>query len=39
MEWSRKKYNEYWDSYVPWLEDKILGWRGENKASYVAKGT
>jgi len=37
MEWSRKKYNEYYESYVPWLEDKFLGWYGENKASYTAK--
>jgi len=37
MEWTSKKYNEYWDSYVPWLEDKYLAWRGENKTSYTAK--
>jgi len=23
---------------MPWVEDKFLGWFGENKASYVAKG-
>jgi len=39
MEWSKKKYNEYYESYVPWLEDKYLAWFGENKTSYVAKGT
>ena len=36
--WSTKKYNEYYNSYVPWMEDKYLAWFGENKTSYVAKG-
>ena len=37
-EWAKKKYNEYYTSYVPWLEDKYLEWFGENKTSYTAKG-
>lgn len=37
-EWTSKKYNEYYNSYVPWLEDKYLAWFGENKTSYTAKG-
>ncbi|KAL8773523.1 MAG: hypothetical protein Q9209_001627 [Squamulea sp. 1 TL-2023] len=36
-EWTSKKYNEYYNSYVPWLEDKYLAWFGENKTSYTAK--
>jgi hypothetical protein len=31
-------YNNQYESWVPWLEDKFLGWKGENKTSYVAKG-
>lgn len=37
-EWAKNKYNEYYTSYVPWLEDKYLEWFGENKTSYTAKG-
>lgn len=37
-EWTKRKYNEYYTSYVPWLEDKYLQWFGENKTSYTAKG-
>lgn len=36
-EWSKKKYDEYYNSYVPWLEDKYLAWFGENKTSYATK--
>ena len=36
--WTSKKYNEYYNSYVPWLEDKYLAWFGENKTSYTTKG-
>ena len=36
--WASKKYNDSYNSYVPWLEDKYLGWYGENKTSYTAKG-
>lgn len=38
-DWSKKKYNEYYTSYMPWIEDKVLGYWGENKTSYTAKGT
>lgn len=38
MEWTRKQYNTQYEKWVPWLEDKFLGWFGENKTSYVAKG-
>ncbi len=37
--WYGKKYDDYYNSYVPWLEDKYLAWFGENKTSYTAKGT
>jgi len=37
--WYGKKYDEYYNSYVPWLEDKYLAWFGENKTSHTAKGT
>lgn len=37
-EWAKKQYNAYYNSYVPWLEDKYLAWFGENKTSYTAKG-
>ena len=36
--WLSKKYNDNYNSYVPWLEDKYLNWYGENKTSYTAKG-
>lgn len=38
MEWSRRKYSEYRDYYMPWLENKYLSYYGENKTSYMAKG-
>ncbi len=37
-DWASKKYNEYYNAYVPWLEDKYLAWFGENKTSYTTKG-
>ncbi len=37
-EWAKKKYDAYYNDYMPWLEDKYLAWFGENKASYTAKG-
>ncbi|MCJ1454077.1 hypothetical protein MMC28_004427 [Mycoblastus sanguinarius] len=36
-EWTKKKYDEAYKSYVPWMEDKYLGYFGENKTSYTAK--
>ena len=37
-DWTKKKYNEYYTAYMPWVEDKVLGYWGENKTSYTAKG-
>lgn len=37
-DWTKKKYNEYYTSYMPWIEDKVLGYWGENKTSYTVKG-
>lgn len=39
MEWTKKQYNAQYESWVPWIEDKYLAWFGENKTSYIAKGT
>jgi hypothetical protein len=39
MEWAKQTYNTQYEKWVPWLEDKYLAWFGENKSSYVAKGT
>ncbi|KAI4250002.1 MAG: hypothetical protein LQ352_005444 [Teloschistes flavicans] len=36
-DWTKKKYDEYYNSYVPWMEDKYLAWFGENKTSYATK--
>ncbi|KAL9070756.1 MAG: hypothetical protein Q9161_004690 [Pseudevernia consocians] len=36
-EWTKKKYNEAYTDYMPWIEDKVLGYWGENKTSYTAK--
>ncbi len=38
MEWTKKQYNSYYNAYMPWIEDKVLGYWGENKTSYTAKG-
>jgi len=38
-DWTKKKYNEYYTSYMPWIEDKVLGHWGENKTSYTVKGS
>ena len=38
-EWAKKKYNDTYTEYMPWIEDKVLGYWGENKTSYTAKGT
>lgn len=35
---SKTWYNKQYESWMPWIEDNILGWFGENKTSYVAKG-
>ncbi|CAD6579820.1 MAG: hypothetical protein ASARMPREDX12_009375 [Alectoria sarmentosa] len=36
-EWTKKKYNDAYTEYMPWIEDKVLGYWGENKTSYTAK--
>ncbi|KAI9776372.1 MAG: hypothetical protein M1835_005533 [Candelina submexicana] len=36
-EWVKKKYNDNYDYYMPWIEDKYLQWFGENKTSYSTK--
>lgn len=38
MEGAKNWYNRQYENWVPWVEDKVLGWWGENKTSYVAKG-
>lgn len=38
-DWGGRKYNESYESWMPWAEDQYLKWFGkDNKASYVAKG-
>merc|ERR1711939_542747 len=37
MEGTKNWYNKQYEAWVPWIEDKVLGWWGENKTSYVAK--
>jgi hypothetical protein len=31
-------YNKQYESWMPWVEDKVLGFFGQNKTSYAAKG-
>ncbi|KAL2422589.1 hypothetical protein ABEF91_004924 [Exophiala dermatitidis] len=37
VESAKNWYNKQYENWVPWIEDKVLGWWGENKTSYVAK--
>lgn len=38
-EWVTEAYNNQWNSWMPWVEDKYLQWFGkDNKASYATKG-
>ena len=37
-QWAKDKYNNAYNNYMPWIEDKVLGYWGENKTSYTAKG-
>ncbi|MCJ1353301.1 MAG: hypothetical protein MMC33_003286 [Icmadophila ericetorum] len=37
MEWTKKKYNDNYNYYMPWIEDKVLSYWGENKTSYTTK--
>ena len=39
-EYSKEKYNQQYESWMPWIEDFYLRWfTKHNKASYTAKGT
>lgn len=38
METAKYYYNQQYESWVPWAEDKYLAWFGKNKTSYVAEG-
>ncbi|KUJ16415.1 uncharacterized protein LY89DRAFT_669928 [Mollisia scopiformis] len=39
-EWVTEAYNIQYERWMPWIEDQYLYWfgKGDNKASYVAKG-
>ena len=40
-EWAASVYANQYEKWMPWIEDQYLRWfgKGDNKASYVAKGT
>ncbi|KAL8717645.1 MAG: hypothetical protein Q9225_005134 [Loekoesia sp. 1 TL-2023] len=39
-EWVKDAYNNQYESWMPWIEDKYLAWFGtDNKASYATKDT
>jgi len=39
-EWAKDAYNNQYENWMPWIEDKYLAWFGtDNKASYATKGT
>ncbi len=38
VESGKQWYSKQYESWMPWVEDKVLGWFGQNKTSYVAKG-
>jgi len=35
---AKNYYNKSYESWMPWIEDKALGWMGTNKAAYGTKG-
>lgn len=38
MEWAKQKYNEQYESWMPWIEDHFLKYfTKDNKASYATK--
>lgn len=38
-EWAMDAYNNQYENWMPWVEDKYLAWFGtDNKASYATKG-
>ncbi len=39
-EWAKEKYNQQYESWMPWIEDHFLSWfTKDNKASYATKGS
>lgn len=37
-EWASQKYNQQYESWMPWIEDKYLSWfTKDNKTSYATK--
>ncbi|KAJ9610723.1 hypothetical protein H2200_005500 [Cladophialophora chaetospira] len=38
VESAKMYYNKQYESWMPWIEDKVLGYWGTNKTSYAAKG-
>lgn len=37
-EWVKDAYNNQYENWMPWIEDKYLAWFGtDNKASYATK--
>ena len=37
-EWATDAYNNKYEQWMPWIEDKYLAWFGtDNKASYATK--
>ncbi|KAL8690969.1 MAG: hypothetical protein Q9218_003707 [Villophora microphyllina] len=39
-EWVKDAYNNQYENWMPWIEDKYLAWFGtDNKASYATKDT
>jgi hypothetical protein len=40
MEWTKQKYNEQYEVWMPWIEDNFLRYfTKDNKASYATKGS
>lgn len=38
-DWVKDAYNNQYEKWMPWIEDKYLSWFGtDNKASYATKG-
>jgi hypothetical protein len=38
LEWAKQKYNEQYESWMPWIEDHFLKYfTKDNKASYATK--
>jgi len=40
MQWAKRKYNEQYEKWMPWIEDKFLRFfTKDNKASYATRST